>query len=84
MGGLARRLFLRAECALGGLLEARDHSERRGLAAPRGAEQGEELPALDGEIGALDGDVIPEPLDDVIDGDDIVPRLGVLALSGGS
>ena len=36
--------------AAGGLLEAGDHAQRRGLAAARRAEQGEELAGLDVEV----------------------------------
>ena len=41
--------------AAGGLLEARDHPHRGGLAAPRRAEHGEELTLADGQVDAADG-----------------------------
>ena len=42
--------------ARGGLLEAGDHPQHRGLARSRGAEDREQLAVLDGQVGALDGD----------------------------
>ena len=39
----------------GGLLEARDHAQHRGLAGSRGAQDREQFAVADGEVGALDG-----------------------------
>ena len=47
------------------LLEAADHAQRGRLAAARGAEEREELPAADLEVDAVDGDDITEALRDV-------------------
>src|SRR5262249_60473005 len=48
--------------SLGRLLEAADHPQRRRLAAARGAEEREELAAVDVERDAVDGDDVVELL----------------------
>jgi hypothetical protein len=57
------------------LLEAGDHLQRRGLAAPRRAEHREELALLDGEVGVFDRDEVPERLADVVESNDGVAHL---------
>ena len=52
-----------------GFLEAGDQPQRRGLAAARRAEQGEELAPPDLERDVVDRDGVPEALDDVVDAD---------------
>src|SRR5262245_52381863 len=42
------------DLTVGGLLEPGEHAQRGGLAAARGAEQGEELARLDLEVDAVD------------------------------
>ena len=51
---LLDRLAVEEDLALGRLLEARDHPQRRRLAAPRRPEQREELAALDREVEVVD------------------------------
>ena len=63
----------------GRLLEAGDHPHQRGLAAARGAEEGEELALVDDEREVVDGDEIAEALGDVAELDEglrrgVVPR----------
>jgi hypothetical protein len=53
----------------GDLLEAADHPQRRGLAAARRAEQGEELAVLDGKRQIVDRGEFPEPFRDPIEPD---------------
>ena len=55
--------------ALGGLLEARDHAERRGLPAAGRAEHGEELAARDVELHLAHGREVPEALGDAVEPD---------------
>ena len=50
------------DLALGRLLEAGDHPQRRGLPAARGPQQGEELPARDVEVDARNRLELPERL----------------------
>jgi hypothetical protein len=58
-----------ADGPLGGLLEAGDHAQGRGLATARRAEQDEELPVLHLEVEVVDGDDIGEPFGDVVEAD---------------
>ena len=53
-------------------LEAGDHLQQRGLAAPRRSEQGEELTAPDGEVGPVDGHERAELLAHTVEDDDVV------------
>src|SRR5215210_400905 len=53
------------DAALGGLLEAADHAQRRRLAAAGRAEQGEEAAALHLQAQVVDRDDVVEPLGDV-------------------
>ena len=55
-------LAFEQDAAAGRLLEPRDHPERRGLAAPGGPEQGEELTPPDGEVRFVDRHVPAEAL----------------------
>ena len=74
--GLARRDVLAADqdAAGRGLLEPRDESQRRGLAAAGRAEQGEERPGGDREVEVLDRREPGEPLRDA-DQFEVGPRL---------
>ena len=62
-------LALEQDVALVGLLEARDHAQRRRLAAARRAEHREERPLRDVEVEALDRVLVAEALDDAAEGD---------------
>ena len=53
--------------AVGRLLQARDHAQRRGLAAARRSEQGEERPRRHGQREVVDRREDPEPLGDADD-----------------
>ncbi len=55
--------------ALAGVAEAADHAERGGLAAARGAEQGEEVAGLDVEVQAVDGVGVRVLLGDTVEPD---------------
>ncbi len=55
-------LALQLDGSRRGLLEAADHPEGRGLAAPRWAEEAEELTVHDLEVDVVDGDGIAELL----------------------
>ncbi len=55
------------------LLEAGDHLQRRRLAAARRPEHGEELAAVDAEVGGVDGHEGAELLAHVVEDDDVVP-----------
>ena len=55
------------QAAVGGEVEPGDHAQRRGLAAARRAEQGEELAVADGEVEAVDGGHLAEALGDAVD-----------------
>ena len=61
--------------ALGRLLEAGDHPQRRGLAAPRRSEQGEERPRRDGQGQVVHGDERAEPLGHVLEPQVLAPGL---------
>ena len=50
-----------ADAAAGVLLEARDHAQRRGLAAAGRAEQRDELALADPQVDVVDRDEIAEP-----------------------
>ena len=54
-GCAAQRLAIQGDLPGGDLFEARDHAQRGGLAAARGAEEGREGPGLDVEADAVDG-----------------------------
>jgi hypothetical protein len=58
--------------ALGRLLEAGDHPQRRRLAAPRRAQQREELAVVNVEVQPVDGDQIVKALGHPSQGDDRV------------
>ncbi len=69
-GAQTRRvLAIDQDAALGRHLEAGEHAQGRGLAAPARPEQREELSAPDIEAHAVDGDDLAEPLDDVFEGE---------------
>ena len=57
------------DAALGRLLEAADHAQRRRLAAAGRPEQREERAARDLERDAVDGDDVVEALDNVLEPD---------------
>ena len=61
------RLAGEVDLALGGLLEARDHPQGRGLAAARRAEERVERAALDRQAHRVDRDDLAEALGDVDD-----------------
>lgn len=64
------RFAVEQQLALGDLLQAGDHAEHGRLAAPRGAEQDDELARVDGEREAVDGTLGPSVrLADVVQGD---------------
>ena len=69
---------------LGGKLETGDHAERGGLAAPRWAQQREELPVGDGEVELLDRHHLAEPLDDSVELDRLLgqPHLSAQVWGG--
>ena len=62
-------LVAQVDVALGRLLEAADHAQRRRLAAARRAEQREERAARDLDRDSVDGNRVVEPLDDAIEAD---------------
>jgi hypothetical protein len=68
------RLAGEEDLALGRLLEARDHAERRRLAAAGRTEQRIELATFDREVHVIDGRHRVEPLGDALDQD--VGRIG--------
>ena len=63
------RLAREVDLARGGLLEARDHAQRGGLAAARGAEERVERAAGHRQAHGIDGGDVAEPLGDVHDVD---------------
>jgi hypothetical protein len=69
------RLAVEVDAARGRLLEAGHHAQGGGLSAPRRAEQGEELAALDRQVEVVDGDRAAERLRHALEAD----RLSVLA-----
>ena len=74
-GGTSRDvLAVEQDPPVGGLLEAGDHPQRRGLAAARRPEHREELARADGEVGVVDGDEVAEALRHVVEADDGVAR----------
>ena len=70
------RLSGEQDLALGRLLEAGDHPQRRGLAAAGWSEEAVELAARDAQVHAVDGGDGPEPLRDVDDLDVRAGRIG--------
>src|SRR6185437_5117873 len=56
----------------GGPLEPCNHAQNCCLAAAGGAEQGDELAAIEGEVGAFDDGVRAECLDQVFDAQEFV------------
>ena len=62
--------------ARGGLLEAGDHAQRRGLAAAAGAEHGEEFAPRDVELHLPHGDEVAEVLADPVQPDGGLTRVG--------
>ncbi len=55
--------------ALGDLLEPRDHAQRGGLAAARGADEDHELAVVDLQVQVVDGDDLTELLPDPVERD---------------
>ncbi len=55
--------------AVGDVLEAGDHAQAGGLAAARGPDQDHELAVGDLDVEVVDGDDLPVPLRDVLEGD---------------
>jgi hypothetical protein len=55
------------EGPVGDLLEARDHSQARGLPAARGPNQDHELAIVDAEVEVLDGGEVAVALPDVLE-----------------
>ncbi len=71
IGGDPGNVFPFQQDATGGrLLESGDHAKCRRLAATGGTEHREELAPRDLEIGIVYGDIVAEPLDHVVNGDD--------------
>src|SRR5690606_30430596 len=54
-----------ADVSVGELLEGHHQAQDRGLAGAGGPDEGDPLPAGDGEVQALQDGVVAEPLDDV-------------------
>ena len=61
------RLAVQENLALGGLLEAGDHAQGRGLAAARWSEKAVELAMRDAQVHVVDGNHVPETLGDIDD-----------------
>ena len=64
-GDVVDDLSADADVAPGDGFEPGDHAQRGGLAAARGADEGDEGLVLDGEVDPLDGDLAPVGLDEV-------------------
>jgi hypothetical protein len=67
-------LAVHPDLAAGGLLEAREHAQQRGLAAARGAEQGEDLALPDVQADLVDGDEAVELLAHAVEADVALAR----------
>jgi hypothetical protein len=64
-GEIVDALAADVDVAGGGHFQAGDHAEHGGLAAAAGAEEGDQLAVLDGQVDVLDGDHVAEALGDV-------------------
>ena len=63
-------LAVDAQFALGDVLQARDHVQRRRLSAARGSDEDDELPVVDVQVEVVDGEgAVGVPLDHVLEHD---------------